>query len=158
MPREAALQLYNRPSEKPALDWAWVDSQLEAAGTYWVVARTAGHPHPRPVWGLWHRQRLLLSIGTPVTVRALSSDPVITVHLESGTEVVVLEGLAEGSAADPEVIAEYDRKYDWTYDIAAYGPLTVVIPSAILAWRTAGWAGRDGFRETGRWQFGRPGL
>ncbi len=152
MPPEARLRLYGQPSDTPALEWAWVDAQLEAAGTYWVVARTTGHPHPRPVWGVWSQQRLFLSIGTPATIRALASDPVVTVHLDSGTEVVVVEGRSAGPAEDPGVIAAYDRKYDWTYDPATYGPLTVVIPDAVLAWRSSGWAGREGFQQTGRWK------
>lgn len=154
MPRETALRLYHQPSNQPPLVWAWVDAQLGAAGTYWVVARTPGHPHPRPVWGVWNRHRLLLSIGSPSTVRALAADPVVTVHLDSGTEVVVVEGRAGGSDNDPEVIAAYDRKYDWKYNPRSHGPLTVVIPSTILAWRTAGWAGRDGFHDAGRWELG----
>src|SRR5215475_4580515 len=73
MPRGAALRMYGQPSATPRLDWAWVDAQLEAAGTYWVVARTPGHPHPRPVWGVWDSDHLYLSIGTPVTLRTLAA-------------------------------------------------------------------------------------
>jgi hypothetical protein len=39
-------------------------------------------------------QRLLLSIGTPSTLRALLADPRVTVHLDSGTDVVMIEGRA----------------------------------------------------------------
>jgi hypothetical protein len=35
-----ALHLYGQLSATPRLDWDWVDAQLKAAGTYWVVART----------------------------------------------------------------------------------------------------------------------
>jgi len=149
--RQAPIRLYGRESDKPALDWAWVDRQLGSAGTYWVVARTQGHPHPRPVWGVWRTDRLYLSIGTPATLRALARDPVVTVHLDSGTDVVIVEGRAAASVSEPEVIAAYDEKYDWTYDVAKYGPLSCIEPSAILAWRTSGWAGRGSFQETGRW-------
>lgn len=55
-----------------------------------------------------------------------------------------------GAAADPEIINAYNQKYDWDYDTARYGPLRCVEPATILAWRTAGWAGRDGFQQTGR--------
>ncbi|MEP6851424.1 MAG: pyridoxamine 5'-phosphate oxidase [bacterium] len=154
MSSKATLRLYGQLSSHPALEWAWVNAQLKAAGTYWVVARTAaGHPHPRPVWGVWNQQRLFLSIGTPAILRALAADPVVTVHLDSGTEVVIVEGRASGSVDASEVIASYDRKYEWTYDVAAYGPLTLVIPTAVLAWRAGGWAGRESFQQTGRWQF-----
>ena len=151
----APIRLYGSPSDTPALDWAWVDGQLASAGTYWVVARTPGHPHPRPVWGVWRRERLYLSIGTPATRRALERDPVVTVHLDSGTHVVIVEGRVASRVSAPDVIAAYDEKYDWRYDVDAYGPLSLVEPTVILAWRTAGRAGRDSFQQTGRWQMQR---
>ncbi len=153
MRADTQLRLYGHPSEKPPLDWAWVDGQLESAGTYWVVGCAQGHPHPRPVWGVWSGGRLFLSIGSPAIVRALAADPRVTVHLDSGTEVVVVEGRAAGAVTDEAVIGAYDAKYDWTYDIETYGPLTRVEPRVVLAWRTAGWAGRESFQQTGRWSF-----
>ncbi len=153
VPERAPLRLYGKPSDKSELDWEWVDGQLSAAGTYWVTARTNGHPHPRPVWGVWSGQRLHLSVGTPRTAGALAADPTVTVHLDSGTEVVIVEGRAVGSSSDPAVLASYDRKYDWSYDLSLYGSLTCVAPETVLAWRTAGWAGRESFQQTGRWRF-----
>jgi hypothetical protein len=153
MPVFGHLRLYGQVSDVPALEWEWVDGELEAAGTYWVTARTPGHPHPRPVWGVWREGRLHLSIGTPATARVLADDPLVTVHLDSGTDVVIVEGRATGPVSDPEVMAAYDRKYDWSYDTGTYGPLTSVTPETVLAWRTAGWAGRESFRQTGRWRF-----
>ena len=153
MTRFTRLQLYGEDSETEALDWDWVDRQLRQAGTYWVTARTPGHPHPRPVWGVWQENHLYLSIGTPVTVQALATDPAVTVHLDSGTEVVIVEGRAVDASSDIEVLARYDRKYDWSYEVATYGPLTCVAPGTVLAWRTAGWAGRESFQQTGRWTF-----
>lgn len=147
------LRFYGKPSGHDVLAWTWVESQLRAAGTYWVVARTAGHPHPRPVWGIWDAGRLFLSIGTPATGRALAFDPVVTVHLDSGTDVVIVEGRAEGECVDEEILARYNEKYDWSYDVAEYGPLTSVAPTTVLAWQTAGWAGREGFECSGRWAF-----
>jgi hypothetical protein len=118
-----------------------------------VTARTTGHPHLRPVWGVWRSSRLFLSIGTPVTRQALAVDPAITVHLDSGTEVVIVEGRVSGSGNDAEIVAEYDEMYDWSYDLIQHGPLTRISPETDLAWRAAGWAGRDSFQESGQWVF-----
>jgi hypothetical protein len=113
-------------------------------------------PHPRAVWGVWVEDVLMLSLGSPVLRAQIARDPLVTVHLDSGTDVVIVEGRA---AADdsPETIAAfvdaYDAKYDWRYDAGQYGPPTRVTPAVVLAWRSAGWAGRDGFRETGKWVF-----
>jgi hypothetical protein len=79
----------------------------------------------------------------------------VTVHLESGTEVVIVEGSAtlEPGTVTPASLAAYDDKYDWTYDAETYGPFTRVDPTTVLAWRTAGWAGRESFQQTARWSF-----
>jgi len=73
----------------------------------------------------------------------------------SGTDVVILEGAASIPAGAPAqiVVDAYDAKYEWRYDLAEYGPFTVVRPERVLAWHSAGWAGRDGFKQSGRWTF-----
>jgi hypothetical protein len=106
------------------------------------------------VWGIWHDDELYLSIGSPILRRALADDPVVTVHLDSGTDVVVVEGAVTRSSTAADVIAAYDRKYDWSYDTVEYGPLVVSTPARVLAWRAAGWAGRESFQQSGRWTFG----
>ena len=107
------------------------------------------------MWGVWADDALQLSIGSPVVARQLSADPRVTVHLDSGTDVVVVEALADGGPDSDEdrIIAAYDAKYDWHYAVDEYGPLTRVAPVMVMAWRSAGWAGREGFRQAGRWRF-----
>jgi len=105
------------------------------------------------VWGIWHDDRLYVSIGTPALRQALADDPVITAHLGNGTDVVIVEGEVADVTLDGAIVAAYDEKYDWSYDVAGYGPLVVVAPSKILAWQAAGWAGRGSFRRSGTWRF-----
>jgi hypothetical protein len=145
------LRLYGQPSDKPALDWSWVSHELAGAGTYWVGGPGGRYPHPRPVWGVWHQEQLHLSIGSPTISRGVVPGSGVTVHLDSGTDVVIVEGDVVGSSTDADVIASYNRKYDWNYEVDQYGPLTHVAPVVVMAWRSAGWAGRDGFQQTGRW-------
>jgi hypothetical protein len=155
-PAAEPLRLYGAVADAEGLEWEWVQRQLDHAGTYWVVARGSGHPHPRPVWGVFARDGLHLSIGSPVLARDLAADPIVTVHLDSGTDVVVVEGLAtlESAEASRTHLDAYNLKYDWDYTIDQYGPLTHVQPERVMAWRSAGWAGRDGFQRVGRWRFG----
>lgn len=83
----------------------------------------------------------------------------VTVHLDSGTDVVLVEGTISSDARDEapsSVIEAYNTKYDWDYQVAQYGDLVVVQPVRVLAWRTAGWAGRDSFQATGCWTFDHP--
>lgn len=146
--------MYGAPSTEPGLAWSWVDERLTAAGTYWTIARGGSHPHPRPVWGIWAEQRLHLSIGSPVISGLLAAAPDVTVHLDSGVDVVIVEGRVGGKTEDQELYDAYNKKYDWNYSTDEYGPLTTIVPTTVLAWRSAGWAGRDGFQQTGRWRFG----
>ena len=75
-------------------------------------------------------------------------------HLDSGTDVVIVEGVATTEDATPALLAAYDAKYDWHYDADTYGPFTRIAPEVVKAWRAAGIAGRDSFQETGRWELG----
>lgn len=146
--------MYGSVSEVEPLAWAWVETELERAGTYWITPRGPGHPHPRPVWGVLADDGLWLTIGSPVVARQVAADPVVTVHLDSGTDVVIVEGTASlaSAGASARHIDAYDAKYDWHYTLDEYGPFTHVRPALILAWRSGGWAGHDGFQQVGRWR------
>ncbi|MDQ3947341.1 MAG: hypothetical protein M3357_19720 [Actinomycetota bacterium] len=105
---------------------------------------------------MWFADALLLSLGSPVIARELASDPRTAVHLESGTDVIIVEGDASIVTA-PEAIAEfatrYNAKYDWEYKAEQDGPPTRIDPSTILSWRAAGEAGRGGFSQAAKWSF-----
>ena len=158
------LRFYGAPSDATPLDWEEVAAQLGSAGTYWVVAGSGDlHPHPRPVWGVWSPvgdDALWLSIGSPSLRAQVTHNPKVTAHLDSGVEVVIVEGLAEvvdvnvDAALDAvaALVAAYDRKYDWSYTVEEYGPPTRICPTSVIAWRSAGWAGRDGFSSSGKWR------
>ncbi len=120
-----------------------------------MVPRGDGHPHPRPVWGLWRDGRLLLSVGSPTVAAQLRADPTVTVHLGSGTDVVLVEGRVVGATRDPAALDQYVGKYERPYDVDEHGPLTEVAPERVLAWRAAGRDGRDGFAAAGRWDLSR---
>jgi hypothetical protein len=152
MPSNAPLRMYGNVSSGSQLAWSWVDARLTDAEIYWVdVAGSGARPHPRPVWGVWRDEAVHLSIGTPAIRRAAEPGVGATVHLDSGIDVVIVEGEVVGDTEAADVIAAYDSKYDWKYDLAQYGPLTTIRPTSVLAWRAAGPAGRDGFQHTGRW-------
>jgi hypothetical protein len=51
----------------------------------------------------------------------------MTVHLDSGTDVVIVEVAVAGKAADAALVAAHDTKYSWSYDT-----LTIIArPAAI---------------------------
>jgi hypothetical protein len=155
-PRRTPLRFYGTASELAPLAWDRVAGQLRAAGTYWVIGRGSAHPPARPVWGCWHESAVHLSIGSPALRAAIAADPRVTVHLESGTDVVILEGTASTDTMTATLVGVYNAKYDWEYDAESYGPFTRVTPGVVKAWTTPGPAGRDSFQKVGRWEFPPP--
>ena len=92
-------------------------------------------------------------------LRAVDCEPLVTVNLDSGTDVVLVEGETSRTIeyqTPSSIIQAYNARYDWDYQVAEYGEVLVVQPQRVLAWRTAGWAGRDSFQATGCWHFDSP--
>ena len=78
------------------LDWSWAVERLTTAKNYWFcTTRPDGRPHAMPAWAAWVDGALYFD-GSPETRRGrnLAANPAIVIHLESGDEVVILEGEA----------------------------------------------------------------
>lgn len=129
---------------KTLLAWDQVMSRLVDAVNYWLcTVRPDGRPHAMPVWGVWTADRLYWD-GSPETrhARNLARNPHIAVHLESGEQVVVIEGVCHPApkpdAALAQYLAEaYTRKYEGytaSPDTWDEGGLYVVTPQTVLAW------------------------
>jgi len=104
------------------MSWSQATAQLAQARNYWVnTVRADGAPHAMPVWGVWLDNRLLFSTSRASQKgRNLARDPRLVVHLESGDEVVILDGLAyqENDVGQLARFAEaYDAKYHFRPDI-----------------------------------------
>ncbi len=113
------------------LPWAWAEERLVPAHNYWVV--TAG-PHTTPVWGLWRDGSFVFSCSpTSRKARRLAEDPRIVVHLESGEEVVIVEGVADQVEPAPDLLADYAAKYAPVEAIV--GNWYVVRPRRAFAWQ-----------------------
>jgi hypothetical protein len=123
------------------LPWSWAQERLVAARNYWIcTTRSGGRPHAMPVWGLWLDDALLFSTDPDsLKARNLAARPDVVVHLESGDDVVVLEGRAE-RLAGAEVPAEFGDAYEDKYAVRvdtsdpAFGFYRVA-PARVLAWR-----------------------
>lgn len=85
-------QGYDVPTDESSLlPWSHDRARLEQAQNYWVcTATTGGKPHATPLWGAWVDDRLFFE-GSPATRwgRNLTANPHATVHLESGSDVVM---------------------------------------------------------------------
>lgn len=98
------------------LPWAWAVERLAASRNYWICStRPDGRPHAMPVWGVWSDGALFF--GTSNTSRKgrnLAANPAVAIHLESGDEAVILEGVVEHPADSPArraANAAYGAKY-----------------------------------------------
>jgi hypothetical protein len=107
------------PAEGAGLiPWSRAVDRLRNAYVYWIcTVDTSGRPHAIPVWGVWLDDALYFSNGsTTRTGRALAANPNVSVHLESGEDVVILEGTVEpitDGALEDRLNAAYAPKYLW---------------------------------------------
>jgi PPOX class probable F420-dependent enzyme len=123
------------------LDWEWARERLARAHNYWVAtASSDGRPHATPIWGLWQEDTFYFSTARGSRKgRNLAANPYALVHLESGDEVVTIEGeVAEISGAKEleKLAAAYGEKY--TLEIKFEDPGSVVYalrPKRAFAWR-----------------------
>jgi hypothetical protein len=108
------------------LPWDAVATRLVEARNYWVcTTRPDGRPHAMPVWGLWFEGAFWFATDAASRkARNLAGNPEAVVHLESGDEVTVLEGICE-TEGEPEVLsrfaAAYRAKYAIDLDFVAMG-------------------------------------
>jgi PPOX class probable F420-dependent enzyme len=123
------------------LPWEWAAKRLAEAKNYWVAtAGTDGRPQATPVWGVWRDGSFYFSTARGSRKgRNLEANPQAVVHLESGDEVVILEGAVE-EVADPAALAELAEAYGAKYvlEIVFDGggsAVYVLRPRRAFAWR-----------------------
>jgi len=136
------MSAYGVPKDEDGmLTWNWAAERLAKAHNYWVA--TNG-PHASPVWALWRNGALVFSCSAGSRKgKEIARDPRVVIHLESGDEVVIVEGKAEPFAADDSILDEYERKYAFRAD-KAEGWYRVT-PHRVLAWTEKGFP-RDATR------------
>jgi general stress protein 26 len=122
---------------KQPLPWSWAVERLAASRNYWIVTtRADGRAHAMPVWGLWHDDAVVFSSApSSLKARNITREPRIVVHLESGDEVVILEGAAERIALDAALADAYKAKYSFRPDPNDPNAFWVSLrPSRAFAW------------------------
>ncbi len=126
---------------KDLITLSHVEEQLTASRNYWICsASTSGKPHAMPVWGVWLDGAVYFSTDSNSRKgRNLAANPEVVIHLESGDDVVILEGvisqaseLAELQAADQRYLEKYE--YHLVGDWQNPGPVYRLRPRKIFAW------------------------
>jgi len=158
VPEARAPIVFGEPAKSALLSWSWAVLKLTDARNYWVVAvRADGRPHARPLWCVWLADGLWFTTGSQA-VKALRANAQVSVNLEDGSEVLIVEGVAEqvSAPADLERFVEaYNAKYNHTArpsdgEIAdadgPIGPAYRVRPVTVYGWLSD-------MKETTRWTF-----
>ena len=137
------------------LPWSWVSEQMARSRNYWIGStRPDGRPHVAPVWGVWLDDVLYFSTDRASRKsRNLAVNPQVVVHLESGDEVVILEGVVE-ELRDMELYKQVARAYNAKYqgvfmDEQAYTGVVY----AVRLQGAFGWLERDFVRSATHWKF-----
>jgi nitroimidazol reductase NimA-like FMN-containing flavoprotein (pyridoxamine 5'-phosphate oxidase superfamily) len=125
------------------LPWAWARERLDAALIYRLAtADVDATPHLVPIWGAWVDDRWYVEGGPTRWQRNLRANPKLAIQIESGDEVVVVEGVARELVAPPEplsrrILAGY-AKYRPNYEASAEhwreGGLWELRPVRAFAW------------------------
>ena len=129
-------------TDEGLMAWDWVDAQMSRSRNYWIGStRPDGRPHAAPVWGVWLDGVLYFSSDRGSRkARNLAANPEVVVHLESGDDVVIFEGVVEeitDSALLARIFTAYAAKYP-PYDPGAEGAPAglwyALRPRAAFAW------------------------
>jgi len=147
-------EMYGLKPREKYLPWKHATERLERSRNYWICStRPDGRPHSIPVWGHWMQDTLYFG-----TVRAsrkgqnLAQNPAVSIHLESGDDVVILEGRVF-EVNDQPSLTKMDRVYRKKYKM----PLLVIPgetvvyglrPRVVLAWSE-----KEYLQDATRWEF-----
>lgn len=133
------------------LPWSHAVERLNKARNYWVsTTRPDGRPHAMPVWGVMVDDRLYFGgSGKTRRSRNLDQNPAVVVHLESGDDVIIVEGTTtklDESNAEADLLKRIDEAYQEKYKMPHGTPVWAVKPLVVFAWTKF-------FDDATRWSF-----
>jgi general stress protein 26 len=150
-------ETYGLKSRQKYLPFSHAEERLEKARNYWIcTARPDGRPHSIPVWGFWIDGALYFGTGRASRkARNLAHNPAVSIHLDSGDDVVILEGITtEVDLTDKPALKKLDAasraKYKMPLVVMPEVVLYCLRPRTVLAWTE-----KDFPNNATRWQFDR---
>lgn len=148
--------MYTSQHKKKFLPWSHAEERLIKSRSYWIcTTRPDRRPHSIPVWGMWVDGAFYFGTGRETRkAKNIAKNPEVSVHLESGDDVVILEGKAEEADISEKKLrakldAESKRKYDMPMLVMPESICYRVRPRVVLAWLEKEFP----FNST-RWEFG----
>jgi len=148
MPKISRPKLPKGYADNPAsfVDWEWVAEQLTESKNYWLCSvRPNGRPHVVPRWGVFIDNKFFYD-GSPETrhARNIMENSQVSLHLESGDQAVMLEGISQpAEKPTPEFAKQLAEAIGNKYGEDGYTPkpdqwdeggLYVFMPRQCIAW------------------------
>jgi hypothetical protein len=88
-----------------------------------------------PVWGVWVEGAVCFGGGDTRWSKNLRANPKVSVHLEKGDDVVILEGVIERvESPDDPLVARVQEAYKRKYKMPHPPPFWVLRPQIAFAW------------------------
>jgi pyridoxine/pyridoxamine 5'-phosphate oxidase len=145
--------MYGLKKNKNYLPWSHAEERLTKSRNYWIcTARPDGRPHSIPVWGLWLDGALYFGTARASRKgRNLAHNPAASVHLESGDDVVILEGEAVEISDQPtleKLDTGYRKKYKMPLMVTPENVIYRLRPKIALAWTE-----KNFISDATRWEF-----
>lgn len=126
--------------------WEYVEKRLRESKNYWLCSvRPDGRPHVVPRWGVFLDGKFYYD-GSSETrhARNIGKNPHVSLHLESGSDVVIMEG-ESAPAGQPDLSLAFRlvEAYRAKYENDGYSPepnqwdaggLYVFTPRQCIAW------------------------
>ena len=146
---------YGLKPRKQYLPFNHAEKRLAKSRNYWIcTTRPDGRPHSIPVWGFFIDGSLYFGTARDARkARNLAHNPAISVHLDSGDDVVILEGTAvEVDLTDKSILKMLDNasraKYKMSMPVMPGSVVFSVRPRVVLAWTE-----QDFPNNSTRWEF-----
>ncbi|HEY3617463.1 MAG TPA: pyridoxamine 5'-phosphate oxidase family protein, partial [Candidatus Sulfotelmatobacter sp.] len=88
--------MYGLKPRNQYLPFSHAEERLSKSRNYWIcTARPDGRPHSIPVWGFWLDGAFYFGTArSSRKARNLAHNAALSIHLDSGDDVVILEGTA----------------------------------------------------------------
>jgi len=147
--------MYGLKPRKQYLPFSHAEERLMESRNYWIcTSRPDGRPHSVPVWGFWTDGSFYFGTArSSRKARNLAQNAAVSIHLDSGDDVVILEGAAvEVDLSDKLTFKKLDAasraKYKMPLMVMPEAVLYSVRPRVVLAWTE-----KDFPHNATRWEF-----
>jgi general stress protein 26 len=147
--------MYGLKPRQQYLPFSHAEERLTNSRNYWIcTSRPDGRPHSIPVWGFWLDGAFYFGTARASRkARNLAQNAAVSIHLDSGDDVVILEGNAvEVNLTDKSTVQSLDAASRAKYKMPLMATPEVVLysvrPRVVLAWTENNFP-----NNATRWQF-----